>query len=209
MFAHLPKTSRSTAMPARVGLACYERLSNTEAAKRLGGTAATVCKWRKRFPVNRLGERRATARRPAIHTGPPNRRSARQDFGIDNDHRKFPFLNNVDRDLPAYLDVDSVVGSHGARQGRSRYGRVSGPLPLSHPGHWRQWQLAESLGTIACRVDRTNAFEPGSDRRGSWSRTMLDYLDGRSDMPSQSHELRIGQVARFSRRTPAHGARLK
>ena len=42
------------AMRARIVLGCGEGISNGEVAKRLGVTAATVCKWRERFRVQRI-----------------------------------------------------------------------------------------------------------------------------------------------------------
>lgn len=54
LLARRPKTSQALAMRARIVLGCSEGLSNGEVAKRLRITAATVCKWRERFRVNRL-----------------------------------------------------------------------------------------------------------------------------------------------------------
>jgi transposase len=55
MLARRPKSAQAMAMRARIVLGCSEGLSNGEVAKRLGITAATVCKWRERFRVERLG----------------------------------------------------------------------------------------------------------------------------------------------------------
>src|SRR5579863_3751515 len=41
-------------MRARIVLGCEEGLSNGAVAKKLHITAATVCKWRERFQLNRL-----------------------------------------------------------------------------------------------------------------------------------------------------------
>src|ERR1051325_7880926 len=55
MMARRRKTSQAMAMRARIVLGCGEGISNGEVAQRLGVTAATVCKWRERFRVQRLG----------------------------------------------------------------------------------------------------------------------------------------------------------
>ena len=54
MLARRPKTGQAMAMRARIVLGCDEGLSNGAVAKRLRITAATVCKWRERFRLNRL-----------------------------------------------------------------------------------------------------------------------------------------------------------
>jgi transposase len=54
MLARRPKSAQAIAMRARIVLACNDGLSNGEVAKRLQITAATVCKWRERFRVDRL-----------------------------------------------------------------------------------------------------------------------------------------------------------
>jgi transposase len=54
MLARRPKSAQAIAMRARIVLGCEEGLSNGEVAKRLRITAATVCKWRERFRVDRL-----------------------------------------------------------------------------------------------------------------------------------------------------------
>jgi transposase len=54
MLARRPKSAQAAAMRARIILGCNDGLSNGEVAKRLRITAATVCKWRERFRVNRL-----------------------------------------------------------------------------------------------------------------------------------------------------------
>ena len=54
LLARRPKTSQALAMRARIVLGCSEGLNNSEVAKRLRITGATVCKWRERFRVNRL-----------------------------------------------------------------------------------------------------------------------------------------------------------
>ena len=54
MLARRPKTAQAMAMRARIVLGCEEGLSNDAVAKKLRITAATVCKWRERFRVNRL-----------------------------------------------------------------------------------------------------------------------------------------------------------
>src|SRR3974377_256241 len=54
LLARRPKTSQAMAIRARIVLGCDEGLSNSEVAKRLKTTGATVCKWRERFRVNRL-----------------------------------------------------------------------------------------------------------------------------------------------------------
>src|SRR6185437_3301800 len=53
-LARRPKTGQALAMRARIVLGCSDGLSNGEVAKRLRITAATVCKWRERFRVDRL-----------------------------------------------------------------------------------------------------------------------------------------------------------
>ena len=53
-LARRPKTSQAMAIRARIVLGCGEGISNGEVAKRLGITAATVCKWRERFRLQRL-----------------------------------------------------------------------------------------------------------------------------------------------------------
>src|SRR5271157_260481 len=54
LLARRPKSSQAAAMRARIVLGCDEGLSNTAVAKKLHITAATVCKWRERFRVERL-----------------------------------------------------------------------------------------------------------------------------------------------------------
>jgi len=54
MLARRPKTSQAMAIRARIVLGCSEGLSNSDVAKRLRITGATVCKWRERFRVDRL-----------------------------------------------------------------------------------------------------------------------------------------------------------
>ncbi len=54
MLARRPKTSQAMAMRARIVLGCSAGLNNSDVAKRLRITGATVCKWRERFRVNRL-----------------------------------------------------------------------------------------------------------------------------------------------------------
>ena len=44
-----PKSAQAMAMRARIVLGCGADQSNAAVAKRLGVTAATVCKWRERF----------------------------------------------------------------------------------------------------------------------------------------------------------------
>ena len=54
MLARRPKSAQAMAMRARIVLGCSEGLSNSEVAKRLRITGATVCKWRERFRADRL-----------------------------------------------------------------------------------------------------------------------------------------------------------
>src|SRR5215467_7792903 len=54
MLARRPKTSQAMAIRARIVLGCSEGLSNSDVAKRLRITGATVCKWRERFREDRL-----------------------------------------------------------------------------------------------------------------------------------------------------------
>jgi len=54
MLARRPETSQALAMRARIILGCDEGLRNSQVAKRLRVTGATVCKWRQRFRVDRL-----------------------------------------------------------------------------------------------------------------------------------------------------------
>ena len=49
-----PKTAQALALRARIVLCCATGLSNTEVARRLHVTGATVCKWRQRFVQFRL-----------------------------------------------------------------------------------------------------------------------------------------------------------
>jgi len=53
-LARRPKSSQAMAMRGRIVLGCANGISNTEVAKKLGITPATVCKWRERFRVQRL-----------------------------------------------------------------------------------------------------------------------------------------------------------
>ena len=53
LLARRPKSAQAIAMRARILRGCDEGLSNGVAQK-LHITGATVCKWRKRFRVNRL-----------------------------------------------------------------------------------------------------------------------------------------------------------
>jgi transposase len=54
MLARRRKTAQALATRARIVLGCSDGLSNGEVAKQLRVTAATVCKWRERFRVDRL-----------------------------------------------------------------------------------------------------------------------------------------------------------
>ena len=54
LLARRPKTSQALAMRARIVLGCSLGRSNSEVAKRLSITGATVCKWRERFRLDRL-----------------------------------------------------------------------------------------------------------------------------------------------------------
>jgi transposase len=54
VLARRPKSAQAIAMRARIVLGCNDELSNSEVAKRLRITGATVCKWRERFHVGRL-----------------------------------------------------------------------------------------------------------------------------------------------------------
>ncbi len=53
-FSRRPKTAQALALRARIVLLCATGLSNTEVARRLHVTGATVCKWRQRFVRLRL-----------------------------------------------------------------------------------------------------------------------------------------------------------
>jgi transposase len=53
-LARRRKSSQAMAMRARIVLRCAGGISNGEVAEELGITAATVCKWRERFRVQRL-----------------------------------------------------------------------------------------------------------------------------------------------------------
>ena len=54
MLARRPKSSQAVALRARIVLGCNEGFSNSEVARKLRITGATVCKWRERFRVQRL-----------------------------------------------------------------------------------------------------------------------------------------------------------
>ena len=54
MLARRPKSAQAMAMRARIILNCDEGLNNSEVARKLHLTGATVCKWRERFRVRRL-----------------------------------------------------------------------------------------------------------------------------------------------------------
>jgi transposase len=54
MIALRPKSAQAMAMRARIALGCGQGVSNTEIAKKLGITGATVGKWRERFRKSRL-----------------------------------------------------------------------------------------------------------------------------------------------------------
>ncbi len=49
-----PKTAQALALRSRIILACADGSSNSDVAKQLGVTGATVCKWRKRFIERRV-----------------------------------------------------------------------------------------------------------------------------------------------------------
>src|SRR5262249_61169825 len=72
-LARRRKTSQALAIRARIVLGCGDGTSNGVVARRLGITAATVCKWRERVRRQRLGgfvgEPRPGAP-PAIQDGP-------------------------------------------------------------------------------------------------------------------------------------------
>jgi transposase len=53
-FSRRPKTAQAVALRARIVLLCATGLSNTEVARRMRVTGATVCKWRQRFVQLRL-----------------------------------------------------------------------------------------------------------------------------------------------------------
>jgi hypothetical protein len=54
LLARRPKSAQAMALRARIVLDCDDGMSNGAVARRLHITAATVCKWRERFRVNRL-----------------------------------------------------------------------------------------------------------------------------------------------------------
>jgi len=54
MLVRRPKSSQAMALRARIVLGCDEGLSNSEVARKLRITGATVCKWRARFRAKRL-----------------------------------------------------------------------------------------------------------------------------------------------------------
>ena len=49
MIARRPKSAQAMAMRARIVLGCEQGMSNSEVARKLHITGATVCKWRERF----------------------------------------------------------------------------------------------------------------------------------------------------------------
>src|SRR5260370_17304896 len=53
-WSRRPKTAQAVALRARIVLLCAEGRSNTEVARRVQVTGATVCKWRQRFVLLRL-----------------------------------------------------------------------------------------------------------------------------------------------------------
>lgn len=53
-FARRPKTAQASALRSHIVLACAGGASNLEVARRLGVSAATVGKWRRRFVLSRL-----------------------------------------------------------------------------------------------------------------------------------------------------------
>src|SRR5665811_10009 len=53
-WARRPKTAQALALRSRIVLACTDGASNLEVARRLGVSAATVGKWRRRFVTSRL-----------------------------------------------------------------------------------------------------------------------------------------------------------
>ena len=53
-MARRPKSSQAMAMRARIVLDCARGLNNSEVARNLHITGATVCKWRERFRQQRL-----------------------------------------------------------------------------------------------------------------------------------------------------------
>src|SRR5712664_2947230 len=53
-WSHRPKTAQALALRSRIVLLCAEGRSNTEVARRVQVTGATVCKWRQRFVLLRL-----------------------------------------------------------------------------------------------------------------------------------------------------------
>src|SRR5260370_27721645 len=53
-WSRRPKTAQALALRARIVLLCAEGRSNTEVARRVQVTGATVCKWRQRFVLLRL-----------------------------------------------------------------------------------------------------------------------------------------------------------
>lgn len=54
VLARRPKSSKATAMRARIVLGCEEGASNAKVARKLHLSGATVCKWRERFRLLRL-----------------------------------------------------------------------------------------------------------------------------------------------------------
>ena len=51
LMARRPKSAQAMAMRARIVLSCGEGLNNSEVARKLQITGATVGKWRERFRV--------------------------------------------------------------------------------------------------------------------------------------------------------------
>src|ERR1700761_4538203 len=54
LIARRPKSAQAMAMRARIVLSCEQGMSNSEVARKLHITGATVCKWRERFRTDRL-----------------------------------------------------------------------------------------------------------------------------------------------------------
>jgi DNA invertase Pin-like site-specific DNA recombinase len=55
MIARRPKSAQAMAMRARIVLSCEQGMSNSEVARKLHVTGATVGKWRERFREYGLG----------------------------------------------------------------------------------------------------------------------------------------------------------
>jgi transposase len=129
MIARRPKSAQAMAMRARIVLGCEQGMNNSEVARKEHVTGATVGKWRERFREfgldGLLDEPRVGAPRKitdqqieevvtkTLESMPSNSTH----WSTRHRHQEFlRFLNEIEENLPAGLDVHLVMDNYGTHK---------------------------------------------------------------------------------------------